>query len=174
MNLSENFVNRIQELAGILKEEDPKTYKARFDTQILPKIRETLKAYGYKIAETKNLEDPNLGSAKLALTNDKVKNAILFYNGNPIGGFWIVVNAKNEADLKKFQASKIVGPTDGTIQNYSKPYVAVDPKTKQQIKRDKDLFKAYVHKPNLQAMATNPQANPAVQSAAAQGQAQFK
>lgn len=174
MQLSENFVNRIQELAGILKEEDPKTYKARFDSKILPAIKQAFKSYGFGILDTNNLEDPGLGDEKLALTNAAKKNAIFFYNGNPVGGFWIVVNPKFEADLKKLQGSKIVGPTDGTIQNYSKPYTAVDAKTKQPVKRDKDVFKAYVHKPNLQAMAANPQANPAAQSAMAQGQASFK
>lgn len=175
MNLSENFVNRIQELAGILKEQDPKTYKANFDKTILPKIRELFqKTYGFKIFDTNNLENPAIGEEKFALTDAAEKMAIFFYNGNPVGGFWIVVNPKHEAELKKLQASKIVGPTDGTIQNYSKPYTAVDAKTKQPVKRDKDVFKAYVHKPNLQAMAANPQANPAAQSAMAQGKASFK
>jgi hypothetical protein len=105
-------------------------------------------------------------------SNPKAKNVIMFYNGNPIGGFNILVNPVFAGDIQKFvTGSKLVGPKDGEIKDFQLAYQVTDPQSKQVQKRN-DKFKAYILKPNLAAAAA---AAPATaQAAATQGQALFK
>lgn len=172
MILSENFKRKIQELAGILNEVDAAAFKQKFDTQTFPAIQKYFKTLGYKIAISKNLNDPNTNLAKFAMaSNPKAKNVIMFYNGNPVGGFNILVNPVFAPDVQKFvTASKLVGPKDGEIKDFQLAYQITDPQTKQIQKRN-DKFKAYIFKPNLAAPAT---ATAGAQAAATQGQALFK
>jgi hypothetical protein len=177
MKLSENFKKKIQELAGILNEIDAASYKQKFDSQTFPAIQKFFRGMGYKVAVSKNLNDANTNLAKFAIaSNPKAKNVIMFYNGNPIGGFNILVNPVFAGDIQKFVAgSKLVGPKDGEIKDFQLAYQVTDPQSKQVQKRN-DKFKAYILKPNLAAVAA-PAAAPAAgqpTAAAAQGQALFK
>jgi len=170
MLLSENFKKRLQELANILQEQDPAAFKKTFDAQTFPAIQKYFKGLGYKIGISKNLNDPTTNLMKFAMaSNPKAKNVILFYNGNPVGGFNILLNPVYAGDLQKFiTASKLVGPQDGQIKDFQLQYQITDPQSKQVQKRN-DKFKAYIFKPNLAAAAV-----PGAQAAATQGQALFK
>jgi len=172
MILSENFKRKLQELAGILNEVDAAAYKQQFDAKTFPAIQKFFKGMGYKIAISKNLNDPNTNLAKFAMaSNPKIKNAIIFYNGNPVGGFNILVNPVYAGDLQKFlSGSKLIGPKDGEIKDFQLAYQITDPQSKQVQKRN-DKFKAFILKPNL---AAAPAGAPAGGQAAAQGQALFK
>lgn len=171
MKLSENFKKKIQELAGILNEIDAASYKQKFDSQTYPAIQKFFRGMGYKIAISKNLNDATTNLAKFAMaSNPKAKNVIMFYNGNPVGGFNILVNPAFAGDIQKFVAgSKLVGPKDGEIKDFQLAYQITDPQSKQVQKRN-DKFKAYILKPNLAATA----APATAQAAATQGQALFK
>lgn len=170
MNLSENYKRKLQELAGLLSEMDAAALKQKFDSQIFPAIQKFFRGMGYKIAISKNLNDPNTNLAKFAMaSNPKAKNVIMFYNGNPVGGFNILVNPVFAADIQKFITnSKLVGPKDGELKDFQLAYQITDPQSKQVQKRN-DKFKAYIYKPNLAAAATA-----GAQAAATQGQALFK
>jgi hypothetical protein len=171
MKLSENFKKKIQELAGILNEIDAASYKQKFDSQTFPAIQKFFRGMGYKVAVSKNLNDANTNLAKFAMaSNPKAKNVIMFYNGNPIGGFNILVNPVFAGDIQKFvTGSKLVGPKDGEIKDFQLAYQITDPQSKQVQKRN-DKFKAYILKPNLAATV----APATAQAAATQGQALFK
>ncbi len=170
MLLSENFKKRLQELANILEELDAATLKKTFDAQTFPAIQKYFRGMGYKVGISKNLNDATTNLMKFAMTsNPKAKNVILFYNGNPVGGFNILLNPVFAGDLQKFvTASKLVGPQDGQIKDFQLQYQITDPQSKQVQKRN-DKFKAYIYKPNLTAAAV-----PGAQAAATQGQALFK
>lgn len=172
MKLTENFKRKIQELAGIINEVDTAAFKQKFDTQTFPAIQKFFKGLGYKIAISKNLNDANTNLAKFAMaSNPKAKNVIMFYNGNPVGGFNILVNPVFAGDITKFvTASKLVGPKDGEIKDFALAYQITDPQSKQVQKRN-DKFKAYIYKPDLAAPAA---ATAGAQAAATQGQALFK
>lgn len=170
--ISESYKNRIQELAGLLSEIDAAAFKQKFDTQTFPAIQKYFKTLGYKIAISKNLNDATTNLAKFAMaSNPKAKNVIMFYNGNPVGGFNILVNPIFAADVQKFvTTSKLVGPKDGVIKDFQLAYQITDPQSKQVQKRN-DKFKAYIFKPNLVLPAA---AVTGAQAAATQGQALFK
>jgi hypothetical protein len=172
MKLTENFKKKLQELAGILQEVDAAAFKQKFDTQTFPAIQKYFKTLGYKIAISKNLNDATTNLAKFAMaSNPKAKNVIMFYNGNPVGGFNILVNPVFAGDIQKFVAgSKLVGPKDGEIKDFQLAYQITDPQSKQVQKRN-DKFKAYIFKPNLADPAA---AASGAQAAATQGQALFK
>ena len=112
----------------------------------------------------------SLYTTSLLASNPKAKNVIMFYNGNPIGGFNILVNPVFAGDIQKFvTGSKLVGPKDGEIKDFQLAYQVTDPQSKQVQKRN-DKFKAYILKPNLAAAV----APATAQAAATQGQALFK
>lgn len=170
MRLTENYKRKLQELAGMISEMDAAAFKQKFDTQTFPAIQKFFKGMGYKIAMSKNLNDANTNLAKFAMaSNPKVKNVIMFYNGNPVGGFNILLNPVFAGDLQKFiTGSKLVGPKDGELKDFQLAYQITDPQSKQVQKRN-DKFKAYIYKPNPAAAGAA-----GAQAAATQGQALFK